>query len=206
LDDERQSRLVDWGVAARPLPGQTDSGDRAVVVIGSDSALVAAIDGLGHGREAARAAAPAIETVREFADEPLVSLAERCHESLRGGRGAALTLARLCARDETMAWVGIGNVEGRLVHDDGLGNISVDALLCAPGIAGDRLPRLEEVSLPVHRGDVVLLATDGIDAAFADSLRPYGTAEELATRILNEHWKPKDDALVVAARYIGRSH
>ena len=177
-----------------------------MVVLGADTALVAAVDGLGHGREAARAAAPAIETVRAFADEPLVSLAERCHESLRAGRGAALTLARFCARDETLAWVGIGNVEGRLVRNNGLGNISVDALMSAPGIAGDRLPRLEEVRLPVQRGDVVLLATDGVDAAFADSLQPYGTAEELATRILNEHSKARDDALVVAARYIGRSH
>jgi phosphoserine phosphatase RsbX len=205
MHDEPRGRLVDWGIAARPLPGEIESGDRALVVVGADTALVAAVDGLGHGREAARAAAPAVETVRAFAGEPLVSLAERCHEVLRHGRGAALTLARFCARDDTVAWVGIGNVEARLVHSDVSGTTSVDALVSAPGIAGDHLPKLKEVTLPVSRGDVVLLATDGIDSAFADSLRPYGTAEELAARILEEHSKPKDDALVVVARYMGRS-
>ena len=206
MDDERHSPLLDWGIAARPLPGEAESGDRALVVVGPDSALVAAIDVLGHGREAARAAGPAIETMRMFAEDSLVSLAERCHEALRDGRGAALTLARICARENTLAWLGIGNVEARLVHTDGSGTVSVDALVSAAGIAGEHLPKLKEVTLPVRRGDVVLLATDGIDTAFADSLRPFGTAEQLAARILEEHSNPKDDALVVAARYLGRNY
>lgn len=204
MDDGLQRLLVDWGIAARPLAGERESGDRALVLVDADTALVAAIDGLGHGREAAQAAARATETVRTLADEPLVSLAEGCHEALRHGRGAALTVARFSARDDMLAWVGIGNVEARLVHSDGSGQVSVDSLVTAPGIAGNHLPKLKEVTLPVRRGDVLLLATDGVDSAFADSLRPYGTAEELAARILDEHSKAKDDALVVAARYIGR--
>jgi negative regulator of sigma-B (phosphoserine phosphatase) len=206
MDEEREARLLDWGIAARPMPGEAESGDRALVVVDTDSALVAAIDGLGHGREAARAAAPAIETMRRFAGDSLVSLAEQCHEALRGGRGAALTLARFCARDNTVAWLGIGNVEARLVRTDGSGAVCVDELVSAAGIAGDYLPKLKEVTLPVRRGDVVLIATDGIDSAFADSLRPHGTAEQLAARILEESSNPKDDALVVVARYMGRSH
>jgi negative regulator of sigma-B (phosphoserine phosphatase) len=204
MDDGPERRLVDSGIAARPLVGEADSGDRAVVIVTADAALVVAVDGLGHGREAARAAEPAVETVRAFAGEPLAALVERCHEALRHSRGAALSLARFCARNDTMTWVGVGNVEGRLVHSDGSGAVSVESLIPARGIAGDDLPKVEETTLPIHPGDVVLLATDGIDSAFADSLRPHGTAEELAGRILAEHSKPKDDALVVVARYMGR--
>ena len=202
--DRGQRRFVDWGIAARPVAGEAESGDRALVVVTADGALVAAIDGLGHGREAARAAAPAVDTLRAFADEPPAALAERCHRALRHSRGAALSIARFCVRDDTVTWVGVGNVEGRLLHSEGSGTVSVESLIPARGIAGDDLPQLDDATLPIHRGDVVLLATDGIDASFADSLRPHGTAEELAARILAEHSKPQDDALVVAARYLGR--
>ena len=205
MDDGHRHRLVDWSIAARPLDGEAESGDRGLVVLTADAALVAAIDGLGHGREAARAAEPAVETLRGFAEEPLVALAERCHAALRQGRGAALSLARFCAHDDTLTWIGVGNVEGRLVRSDGSGSVSVESLIPARGIAGDDLPDLDEATLPIHPGDLVLLATDGIDSGFADSLRPYGTAEELAARILADHSKPHDDALVVAARYLGRS-
>ena len=53
---------ADWpaqlerGIAERALPGEERSGDHAVFVTRSDGALVAAIDGLGHGGEAADAA------------------------------------------------------------------------------------------------------------------------------------------------------
>jgi negative regulator of sigma-B (phosphoserine phosphatase) len=201
--DERPNRVVDWAIAERPLPGEAESGDRALVVVDPDAALVAAIDGLGHGQEAARAAAPAVETLRAFAGDPLVALAERCHEALRQSRGAALSLARFCARDDTVTWVGVGNVEGRLVQSHGWGAVSVESLAPAQGIVGVHLPKLRETSLRVRAGDVVLLATDGIDSTFADSLRPTGTADELAARILAEHSKGTDDALIVVARYIG---
>jgi phosphoserine phosphatase RsbX len=204
LGDGRQRRFLDWGVAARPLDGEAESGDRAVVVVTADVAVVAAIDGLGHGREAARAAERAVETLRVVTDEPLAALAERCHEALRHSRGAALSVARFSARDDTVTWTGIGNVEGRLVHSNG-SSVSVESLVSARGIAGGDVPQLTDTTLPIHRGDVVLLATDGIDAAFADSLRPYGTADELADRVLADYSKAHDDALVVVARYIGRN-
>jgi negative regulator of sigma-B (phosphoserine phosphatase) len=175
------------------------------VVVDADAALVAAIDGLGHGREAARAAAPAAEIVRACATEPLVALAQRCHEALRHSRGAAMSLARFCARDDTVSWIGVGNVEGRLLHTDGSGSVSVRSLVPARAIVGDYLPQVEASTLAVYRGDVAVLATDGIDAAFADSLRPTGTADELAARILAEHSRATDDALVIVARYIGVS-
>ena len=195
--------VVDWSIAARPLDGESESGDRGVVVVDGDAALVAAIDGLGHGSEAARAAAPVAEIVRAFAAEPLVSLALRCHEALRHSRGAAMSLARFCARDDTVTWIGVGNVEGRLLHTDRSGSVSVRSLVPARAIVGDHLPQLEASTLAVQRGDIAVLATDGVDAAFADSLQPTGTADELAARILAEHSKVTDDALVVVARYIG---
>ena len=57
------------------------SGDLAVVTLLPDGVLVAAVDGLGHGGEAARAARTAGEVVREQPQPDLVSLVERCHDA-----------------------------------------------------------------------------------------------------------------------------
>ena len=203
MSDARDRRFVEWAVAERPAAGEAESGDRAVVVVSDGAALMAAIDGLGHGRDAARAADSAVEVLRSFADESLGLLLARCHAALRGSRGAALSLARLRVPHKTVSWIGIGNVEGRLVRTDGAGAVSVESLMPARGIAGSRLAESQEATLPIYRGDLVLLATDGIDPAFADSLRTYGTAEEIAARILADHSKSTDDALVVAVRYLG---
>jgi hypothetical protein len=56
---------VEWSVATRCRRGEAMSGDLAVVNLLPEGALVGAIDGLGHGREAARAAGLAGEVIRE---------------------------------------------------------------------------------------------------------------------------------------------
>ena len=53
-------------------------------------------------------------------------------------------------------------------------------------------------------GDVMVLATDGIDSGFARAIGEGGSAQEIADRILAAHGKPSDDALVVVVRYLPR--
>jgi phosphoserine phosphatase RsbX len=194
-------RLLEWSVSVRPFPGETVAGDRAVVVCSEGRALVAAVDGLGHGPEAVRAAETATSVVEEFAHESVDSLVERCHEALAPTRGAVLSLAAFTARDGTMTWLGVGNIDGRLI--DPRRSNRTRTLPLGPGIAGDRLPPLTCTTLDVRLGDTLLLATDGIGEDFADSTDLSGSTREIADRILAEHAKPNDDALVVVARYLG---
>ena len=65
------SSPIEWGVASRSLPGQPTSGDRSIVKAFYDGVLMAAVDGIGHGEEAATAAAVAAATLeahRQSAD------------------------------------------------------------------------------------------------------------------------------------------
>ena len=94
---ERAAREpVEWGVATRCRRGEATSGDLAVVTLLPEGVLVAGIDGLGHGAEAARAARRAAEVVRESRGRDLVLLVERCHVALqrhaRGGDQPGLRL------------------------------------------------------------------------------------------------------------------
>ena len=194
------SPVIEWAVASRPLPGELLSGDAAVVSPIGDRTLVAAVDALGHGPEARAVATRAVSILSEFASEDVVSLVRRCHDALRGTRGAAISAASFSAAAATVTWLGVGNVEGRLVRSR-----RAEDVLLGSGIAGAELPPLTPTTLPVERGDVLAFATDGIDGSFADGLDVSGTPQRIADRILAEHAKPVDDALVVVARFLGRT-
>lgn len=194
---------VEWGVAARCRRGEATSGDLAVVIPRADGALVAAVDGLGHGFEAAHAAGRVAEVLRQRPGHDLVALVEHCHAALKGTRGAVISLAYLCSSKSTVTWLGIGNVEGRVISGQPSARGPKGSLAVASGVPGHVLPKVSTTSLEIRPGDVLVLATDGIGASFADSLDVSGSPQEISERIVDEHGKSTDDALVVAVRYLG---
>jgi phosphoserine phosphatase RsbX len=173
-----------------------------VVTLVPEGALVAGIDGVGHGSEAARAARRAGEVVRTTASLDLTLLVKRCHAALRGTRGAAISLAFVSA-DGGMTWLGVGNVEGRVLSADPSATRAKGSLALGRGVAGYELPVVRTAALEVRPGDVLIFATDGVDPSFADSLDLSGSTHAITERIMARHQKPTDDALVVAVRYLG---
>ena len=201
---ERDVReTIEWGVATRSRRGEAMNGDLGVVAVLPEGLLVAAIDGLGHGGEAARAAREAGEVVRERASEELGPLIERCHDALRNTRGAVIGLAFMSHVRRTMTWLGVGNIEGLVLSADPSALQPKGYLALGSGVLGHELPSVRIATLDVRPGDVLILATDGVEAAFADSVDISGSAQDISERILAVHWKPVDDALVLAVRYVG---
>ena len=196
-------RTIEWGVATRCRSGEATSGDVAVVHLLPEGVLIAGIDGVGHGSEAARAARRAAAVMRESGGEDLVCLVERCHSALRGTRGAALSVAFVSATESRMTWLGVGNVEGRVLSGDPAETRPKGSLALGRGVPGHELPTVRAATLAVVPGDVLVLATDGVDAGFADSLELSGTSQAISDRILADHGKRSDDALVVVVRYLG---
>jgi hypothetical protein len=195
---------LEWGVASRRRPGEATSGDLAVVSLLPEGALLAAIDGLGHGAAAAAAAEQAGAVLRSRPGPDLVQLAELCHRALRDTRGAAISLAFVSPGMSTISWLGVGNVEGRLLGGEAAATGPKGSLVAGSGVLGHELPAVKTATLDVRPGDVLVLATDGIEAGFADALDTSGSAQTITERILSFHWKSTDDAVVVAARYLGR--
>jgi phosphoserine phosphatase RsbX len=128
----------------------------------------------------------------------------RCDAALRGTRGAAISLAFVSTHESSITWLGVGNVEGRLLSADAGERTPKASLGLGRGVAGHELPPVSAATIDVRPGDVLLLATDGIAASFADSLDVSGSAQAISERIVHEHWSRLDDALVVAVRYLGR--
>ena len=102
-----------------------------------------------------------------------------------------------------MTWLGVGNVEGRVLSGDPSATKLKGSLPLGNGVPGHELPPVRPTRLDLRAGDVIVLATDGVGAAFADSLDVSGSAQAISERILADHWNPLDDALVVAIRYLG---
>ncbi|HUD24113.1 MAG TPA: PP2C family protein-serine/threonine phosphatase [Burkholderiaceae bacterium] len=197
---------LQWGAAAAPLPGQTESGDRFLVERFADGVLVAVVDALGHGHRAAQVAGQAVETLAHYAQDTVTGLAVRCHALLRQGPGAAMSLASFDWRSQRVTWLGIGNVAGVLVSHSFRPGSRARRMLVRGGLVGGDLPDLDPTSIALAPGDTLIMATDGIDERFDDELPDDLAPQALAEHIFGQFAKSTDDALVVVARYHVTSH
>jgi serine/threonine protein phosphatase PrpC len=194
--------VIEWGVATRTLAGQPVSGDLHLVAARPDGVLVAVVDGLGHGAAAAHAAAIAVATLERHAHEPVTALVERCHERLRATRGVVMSLGALSAREHTLTWLGVGNVDGVLLRAEPAAQPALEWVPLRGGVVGDRLAPPHASTIPITRGDTLVFATDGFDD-FVQSLTTDDAAQRVADRLLARHARGTDDALVLVARYLG---
>lgn len=195
------TEALEWSVAAAVMPGETESGDRHVFCPFSDGVLVAVIDGLGHGAEAATAAAVAAGVLERHAGDPVTRLVERCHDALRSTRGVALSLAAITAREHVMTWAGVGNVEGVLRR--GQPGSADERLLLRSGVVGSHLPPLQASTVAIRRDDLLVFMTDGVTQDVARTLPVRGTLQAIASAALASGNKGIDDALVLLLRYRG---
>ena len=194
---------IEYGVAKFALPGQGQCGDHHLVCCNQSGILIAAIDGIGHGEEAANAAKAAVSILKTGADEPVISLVQRCHEGLRSTRGVVISLASIDPGHGMMTWVGVGNVQGVLMRSGAAKGTVQEVLLLRAGVVGSQLPALQAAVLPIAKGDTLVFATDGIRGEFAEDLSALESPQRAADRILERHCRGNDDALVLVVRLTG---
>jgi phosphoserine phosphatase RsbX len=195
---------LEYAVAARSLPGEPVSGDKHLVKAFPDGVLVAVIDGLGHGPEAAKAAEAATAVLEVHAHEAVVPLLQRCHRALKPTRGVAMSLASINHIARTITWGGIGNVEAVLVRATGTGQRPQESLITRNGIVGYQMSTTTASVLTLAPNDTLALATDGIRLGFAGEVIPGESLQRIADRILSKYAKEDDDALVLIARWKGQ--
>jgi serine phosphatase RsbU (regulator of sigma subunit) len=197
--------VIQWGVDTRAFAGEVESGDGHVVAFFDHGVLIAAIDGLGHGHEAAAAAKAAATVLHGYAAEPLEVLFKRCHEALRSTRGAVLSAASFDILNGTMSWLGVGNVTATLFRADKTRRPPYESILLRGGVVGYQLPPLRVAVLPIVPGDMLVLATDGIRDTFSLDLPFDRHPGDVAQDILRRFGTETDDALVLVTRYLGPS-
>jgi hypothetical protein len=104
-----------------------------------------------------------------------------------------------------MIWTGIGNVAGTLFRAAWNARPARETLLLRGGVVGYSLPQPRIAMLSVEPGDTLIFATDGVAVGFMHGSMQAGSVRDVAAGILLRHGREHDDALVLAARYIGVS-
>jgi phosphoserine phosphatase RsbX len=195
--------LVEWAYAGSPLEGG-ESGDAHVAELLPQGAFFAVIDGLGHGPEAAQASRLATAIIRDYLRQPLSEVLAACHDGLRPTRGAVMSLAVLDVESSTLQWCGVGNVEGAIFPGKA-SRRARDSILLRGGVVGYRLPPLKVSTVSLRPGDLLVLATDGIRPEFSAEVDATADVQLVADTVLQRCGKGTDDALVLVARYRGRT-
>ena len=194
---------LEWAVLATPFPGQRRSGDGFLVEETVTGTLVALVDALGHGDDAADVADHALYSLHQTAGQPLPDCVAACHAALRGSRGAAVTLAMVETDFRRVTWAGVGNVEAAVVRRSRRGApVFRRSVILRAGVIGDRLPHLRPSTEPISDGDTLIAATDGLRMDFLNGVDPWLPPAKLARRLHRLHAKGTDDALVLASRFL----
>lgn len=200
-----RQQVIDWSVSSRALPGQDVSGDLHVVAPWSDGVLLGVVDGLGHGSEATAAARVAAAVLEQRAGESVISLVQHCHRALQQTRGAVMTLASLNTFDDTLAVLGIGNVETAILHASPTAKPKRESVLLRGGVVGYQLPPLHMNVISLSAGDLIVFATDGVREDFAEAINPLDSTAQLVERVMEKKFRGNDDGLVLGCRYLGKS-
>jgi len=193
--------MIDWAWAGRAL--ELESGDVHVVAPFAGGVLVALIDGLGHGSEAAIAARTAAAILESRPGDTVANLVRECHLGLRKTRGVAMTLASLTTSDATLTWTGIGNVDAVLVR--AAPGLPQKGVAMRGGVVGFQMPSPRIETLHLEPADTLVLATDGVDSRFSEAVSTVLAPSTIAETISKRYFKTTDDAHVVVVRYSGAS-
>lgn len=211
----KAASLFDHAVATSPLRGESESGDTYVVRSSNGFGLVAVIDVLGHGKEAAVVARQATQALKAG---PILSVEQHlinCHAVLKGTRGAVMVLACLDGHAGRMTWSGVGDAEGVLIratdtdrndHLKGPNKHNVVHVPTRPGIVGSMLPITYLTSLDLAVGDILIMTTDGIKDGYVKDVDITDDLQHIADNILSSHSKDHDDSLVLVLRWKGLAH
>ncbi len=183
------------GVAQRPAQGETLCGDAYAIVPSGRTTLVALADGLGHGRDAARAAHAFCSHAEEVADRPLDSILSSADRAVAGTRGVAAALLRLDPPGH-FEFAGIGNVVLRVFSRRPIHPLSV------AGTLGRRNTRqLRSERFAVEPGDLLVMHTDGVCGSYKLEGLRREPPERVAQQLLEAHGRSHDDATCVVVRW-----
>lgn len=193
----RRVGAADIGAVCRPIGGEIACGDAWLVRSRGERTLVALVDGLGHGVDAAIAADAAIASIERTQSQSLGQIMQAAHGALRATRGAALSVAELDADTRQVRFAGIGNVGGVVMARDA----KTRAFVNSPGIVGHQLPRVHELAYDWPVGGAVVLFSDGVTARW--HLERYPRLGEqrpslIAATIARDYTRGRDDMTVLA--------
>jgi anti-sigma regulatory factor (Ser/Thr protein kinase) len=192
---------LSFGAVCIPKHGETACGDALDVIDdpGHGRALLLVVDGLGHGPDAARAAATALRVGHAGAHLSPARLVQQMHEALHATRGAAVAVLELSRQGVRFA--GVGNISGVILSPGGERSQS---MVSENGIVGHQLRKVTEFTYEHPPGATLVLHSDGLGSQWKLDRYPGLLARHpalLAGVLYRDFTRGRDDVSVLVARH-----
>ena len=187
-----------FGVATRSMFVGQPNGDDFVIKQWAGSALVALMDGLGHGPFAHQAGRTARQYVESHYDLPLAAIFRGTERACRATRGVVMALARFDWDRGRMAFGSVGNIEVRVLNHPESYSFHVRRGIV--GVKGSKAVVTEHAWDP---GNTLVLHSDGVTTHWSwksFSRLADQSASAMAKHLLQTSAREKDDATVVVVR------
>jgi anti-sigma regulatory factor (Ser/Thr protein kinase) len=191
---------VESGVVCVPIKGETVAGDDWSLQSSRGRYVLFVVDGLGHGPDAAAAAAAAKGVIeRNIARTPAEQI-QAAHAALRATRGAAAAVIELKPSGEVGTFCGIGNI-GCFVRAQG----KARSLASHNGILGHQMRTVQEFSFPFPPGALLYAYSDGMTSRWDPA--SYAGLESrhpalIAATLYRDHNRGRDDTTIAVVRNI----
>jgi hypothetical protein len=179
-----------------PILDEDHVGDSWGTAQFGDTVAMMVADGLGHGQEAEEASRRAVALFQAAPENSPQHILQQANEALRGGRGAAVAVARVQGTE--VRYAGVGNVAGSVVE----GSTSRH-MVSHNGIVGHQMPRTQEFTYPWSDRSVLVMASDGVKSqwrldGYPGIFRRHPAL--IAATIWRDFSRGRDDATVLVAQ------
>jgi anti-sigma regulatory factor (Ser/Thr protein kinase)/serine/threonine protein phosphatase PrpC len=186
------------GLTARPIYGETVSGDSWALRVEEHAMLLMVADGLGHGILAAEASQVAVKAFCGSRELEPVELVQALHRALLGTRGAAVAVARLEPRQSRVRFAGLGNIVGAVVSAS-----KAQAMVSHNGTAGFGAVRSKEFVYPWTAESFLVMHSDGLSGSWNPATFPglsWHHPSVIAALLYRDAARVRDDACIVVAK------
>jgi len=186
------------GLCARPVAGETMSGDGWSVRFEENAVLIMVADGLGHGALAADASSAAVDSFCRSNEHLPVELVQVMHAALRGTRGAAVAVSRVEFGHGRVRFAGLGNIAGAVVTSS-----KSQSMVSHNGTAGYEARHIREFIYPWTDQSFIVMHSDGLSAnwnpaAFPGLQRHHPSV--ISALLYREAARERDDACVIVGK------
>lgn len=191
---------LSFGIATHAYRNMELNGDAYVVNKSNEFALIALIDGLGHGQHANIAAQTAREYIENHYDQPLEALFRGAGRACRATRGVVMALARFDWKEGPikLKFASVGNIEARV-----LGSPTPLNFIMQRGVVGLNAPNPVVTEYSWSLDYALVLHTDGLHTMWCwndFTELAEAPATRAAQRLLQKLDKGDDDATVIVVR------
>ena len=188
------------GAVLVPKSGETACGDAWAIEYHAQGATFMMADGLGHGPDASRASAMAMEVLQRYPDYGATRLLDLAHSKLRPTRGAAVAVMRHERESGEIAYAGVGNIAATVIEGD-----TRRAMVSHNGIVGHNMTKSQEYRYGWPRGSLLVAHSDGLEtqwdlAAIPGIARAHPSV--IAAALFRRHTRKRDDVVVMVAREV----